>query len=1083
MSDLDFSEEIFSDSRLRSLGGSTIFERGRSYFLQGRVELISLEGTRAHLHVLGSFEYCVDILIDYGDFYAECICPHAESGYFCKHIVAACLALRGHFRESTAGRWKLRIQTALSAVPSILASSRRPDEFLLLFSLQHSYSYWTLNPLILPRRSIPDALWSPDNPADPQEIVEILEHNRWLAEKVRRPRRSLDRSDCLNCGADLVTIANVILGSERTSSTSYYYAYKPPVAEQLALLMGKDAPVFLGTTHTPLERRLIMPPEEASLELEIRRPQDGGAQLRTLLRAGELLTPLQAGQYGLITRDPPWLLSGEYLLRLAKDGAADFAEVMLQSPEIHVPAADETEFLEEFLVPLASHVPVRGDQIHWEQIEAGSFKKRLYLSEEAGVLAARLRFLYEDYELAYDPDLPEVSVRRKKDGSWTLVRISRDPRSEERIYRSISSARYGLKYGRGSADPDSFLLRARVDPIDFLLTKIPNLLADGFEIFGEDELKTARVNRNRPTISLNVTTGIDWFDIQAEVRFGDVSVSLTEIRRALRRKKRYVKLADETIGEIPASWISKYQHLFGLGEQNEQGARFSSHHVTLLEQLLQEADNSAADQAYHDRLQKLKSFSGIAEMPLTENFAGALRPYQKAGYDWLHFLRQYHFGGCLADDMGLGKTVQVLAFLRSLRDANGHQPADLVVVPRSLLVNWERETARFTPETRVMRHFGPDRIKKDPSFDGADLVITTYGTMRRDIQALRKYRFNYVILDESQSIKNPLSQTARAARLLHSEHRLALTGTPVENNTFELWSQFAFLNPGMLGNLEYFKRSFAGPIERMNDDTALALLQKMVFPFILRRTKSQVAPELPPRTERVIISDMEPAQRKYYERTREYYRGLLLGMIEAEGLQNSRMKILEGLLRLRQISNHPKLVDEKFRGKSAKMELLLEHLESLRERGHKVLVFSQFVRMLRLVRGDLDRKDIPYLYLDGRTRKRQQRVDEFQKNGEIPFFLISLKAGGLGLNLTAADYVIHIDPWWNPAVEMQASDRSHRLGQDKPVFIYKLIARDTVEEKILQLQEKKKSLVEQLITSDSSFFKDISREDIEVLFS
>jgi non-specific serine/threonine protein kinase len=355
--------------------------------------------------------------------------------------------------------------------------------------------------------------------------------------------------------------------------------------------------------------------------------------------------------------------------------------------------------------------------------------------------------------------------------------------------------------------------------------------------------------------------------------------------------------------------------------------------------------------------------------------------------------------------------------------------------------------------------------------------------MLRDIDILKDYRFHYVILDESQAIKNPLAKTSKAARILNSDHRLVLTGTPVENSTIELWAQFAFLNPGLLGNLEYFKREFGTPIESKGDQKTREILSKMVYPFILRRTKTQVAPELPPRTERVVYSDMDLAQQMFYDKTRNYYRAMLLGVIEEKGINNARMKVLEGLLRLRQISNHPRLVKKDFRGDSAKLRLLLETVETLLSEGHKALIFSQFVQMLKLVRKEMDLRNIPYVYMDGHTKKRQERVDTFQNDEHIQFFLISLKAGGVGLNLTAADYVIHIDPWWNPAVEMQATDRTHRIGQDKPVFVYKFIARDSVEEKILQLQEKKKALVEQLISSEASFFKTLTSADVEILFS
>ncbi|MCL4825069.1 MAG: DEAD/DEAH box helicase, partial [Anaerolineales bacterium] len=409
--------------------------------------------------------------------------------------------------------------------------------------------------------------------------------------------------------------------------------------------------------------------------------------------------------------------------------------------------------------------------------------------------------------------------------------------------------------------------------------------------------------------------------------------------------------------------------------------------------------------------------------------------------------------------------------------------ASLLIVPKSLIANWQRESEKFTPSLRFLEYMGNFRQKDTSIFNDYDVVLTTYGTMLRDVELLCEYKFHYVILDESQAIKNPLAKSAKAARLLHADHRLVMTGTPVENNTFELWSQFAFLNPGLLGNMDYFKSAFANPIEAKGDEEAAKTLRKLVYPFILRRTKEQVAPELPPRTERIVYTDMDAAQKKLYAQTREKYRAELLGLIESAGMNDVRFKILEGLLRLRQIAIHPALVDKKYKGNAPKFEVLLETLETLQAEGHKALVFSQFVVTLKLLKRELDERKIKYVYLDGQTPNRQSRVDQFQNDPSFPFFLISLKAGGVGLNLTAADYVIHLDPWWNPAVEMQASDRAHRIGQDKPVFVYKIIARDTVEEKILQLQEKKRALVKSLITTEASFFKSLTRDDVKDLFS
>jgi non-specific serine/threonine protein kinase len=434
--------------------------------------------------------------------------------------------------------------------------------------------------------------------------------------------------------------------------------------------------------------------------------------------------------------------------------------------------------------------------------------------------------------------------------------------------------------------------------------------------------------------------------------------------------------------------------------------------------------------------------------------------------------------------MGLGKTIQTLVFLQTLK-ANGSKThsANLLVVPRSLLINWQREAERFTPDIKILEYFDARQKVDLTRFDEFDIVITSYGILLRDIQRLKNYLFWYVILDESQAIKNPLSQTARAARLLKTEHRLCLTGTPVENSTIELWSQFSFLNPGLLGSLEYFKREIALPIEKNGDQEEITRLRKLVAPFILRRTKDQVAPELPLRTERLLLVDMLPTQRKMYEKVREQYGALVNGLADEQSFNQNRMQVLEGLLRLRQIANHPRLFESQYRGGSGKFELIEETLATLQAEGHRALVFSQFVQMLRIVRESLDNTGTPYAYLDGSTKNRQGQVDTFQSDPAIPFFLVSLKAGGKGLNLTAADYVIHIDPWWNPAVEDQASDRAHRIGQDKPVFIYKLITRNSVEEKIIKLQERKKSLVSQVIISDSTFYKKITLDEILDLFT
>ncbi|MBI2333894.1 MAG: DEAD/DEAH box helicase family protein [Chloroflexi bacterium] len=391
---------------------------------------------------------------------------------------------------------------------------------------------------------------------------------------------------------------------------------------------------------------------------------------------------------------------------------------------------------------------------------------------------------------------------------------------------------------------------------------IPLLTQAGFEIYGEENLKLGRINRNTPTLRVSISSGIDWFDLKTVVEFGDQQISFHDIRKALKRGENYIKLADGSIGQIPQEWLEKYKHLWGLAEETADGFRVSDLHLSLIDSLLDEDASIQTPPDLIQRQERFRHFERIAPLPLPKGFTGELRPYQKHGYDWLHFLREYKFGGILADDMGLGKTVQVLTYLQSLQEqAQVKKEAVLLVVPKSLIANWQRESEKFTPSLKFLEYMGNFRNKDVSIFNDYDVIITTYGTMLRDIEILHKYKFHHIILDESQAIKNPLAKSAKAARLLNAEHRIVMTGTPVENNTFELWSQFAFLNPGLLGSMDYFKKEFANPIEAAGDEKTAETLRKLVYPFILRRTKEQVALELPPRTERIVYIDMDAAQK------------------------------------------------------------------------------------------------------------------------------------------------------------------------------------------------------------------------------
>ena len=622
-------------------------------------------------------------------------------------------------------------------------------------------------------------------------------------------------------------------------------------------------------------------------------------------------------------------------------------------------------------------------------------------------------------------------------------------------------------------DPGSLELPARRVP---QVTK--ELVLAGWRVEAEGKLI-----RQAGEFKLAVTTGIDWFELGGQVDFGGQAVPLPDLLAAARRGETMVALGDGSMGMLPEDWLKKYGMLADLGNpEGEDGPlRFGKAQAGLLDALLASQPDIKLDIGFGKVRQALPRFEGVFPKEAPPGFRGELRPYQCEGLGWLEYLQKFDFGGILADDMGLGKTIQVLALLQSRRARRLSKGPSLIVVPRSLVFNWEAEAEKFCPRLRVLDYTGPNRHASRDVFADHDLIITTYGTLRTDIVELSQITFDYVILDEAQAIKNAESQAAKAARLLKARHRLAMSGTPIENHLGELWSIFEFLNPGMLGTASVFKKHASGASAA--DEGARALLARALRPFILRRTKAQVVQDLPEKFEQTLICDLEPAQRQMYEGLKAHYRQALLRKEDSD-LGRSKIEVLEALLRLRQAACHPGLIDPERSGDpSAKLDMLIPQLVEVAEEGHKILVFSQFTKFLGLVRDRLDAEGVKYEYLDGRTRNRAERVERFQTDPSIPLFLISLKAGGLGLNLTAAGYVYLLDPWWNPAVEAQAIDRSHRIGQTQQVFAYRLICRDTVEQKILELQQKKRDLADAILNENRNVIGTLTKDDLEFLLS
>ena len=483
-------------------------------------------------------------------------------------------------------------------------------------------------------------------------------------------------------------------------------------------------------------------------------------------------------------------------------------------------------------------------------------------------------------------------------------------------------------------------------------------------------------------------------------------------------------------------------------------------------------------------MERLKTFTGLTEILPPRSLHAVLRPYQCEGLNWLQFLRDFGLSGILADDMGLGKTIQALAHILVEKEAKRLDCPCLIVCPTSLIPNWLDEVAKFAPELTVLSLHGKDRAKRFRNIPKSDLVLTTYPLLSRDSAILLPVTWHMIVLDEAQAIKNPTSLATQIVCELKARHRLCLTGTPIENHLGEIWSHFAFLMPGMLGSHKDFTKRFRMPIERRQDNERRALLAMRLKPFILRRNKSDVAKELPPKTEIIHHVEFESAQSDLYETLRLTMHEKVRQAVAEKGFSRSRIIILDALLKLRQVCCDPRLIKleaAKNVKRSAKLESLIEMVPEMVEEGRRILLFSQFTSMLDLIKPELDKMNIPFVELRGDTKDRKTPVMRFQ-NGEVPAFLISLKAGGTGLNLTAADTVIHYDPWWNPAVESQASDRAHRIGQDKPVFIYKLIVKNTVEDRIVDLQNRKRGLASALMAERPDATAAFEINDLEFLF-
>lgn len=871
--------------------------------------------------------------------------------------------------------------------------------------------------------------------------------------------------------------------------------YLDTIKARLMPLLHSKQLFIMGNDGNPRWQEVEVLPEKATVLFHFMRNIDNTHYFPTIRYQGQKVE-FQYKQAFIVSDDPAWLVCSNKLYHFDKDVDGKKLRPFLNKKFIVIPKNIEEDYYKKFVSSIITQFDVfaKGFEIKSEaypclpllniaetQQMALSSSSLFDTSPENQVetsdrkVVFNLFFAYGDYTFRFDSFSAPANVSMEKQGDdFVFHKVRRDLAKEKEKVRLLKEWGLDLPNGRVALE--------KATAFDWLHQHYHQLQKAGFRISQQQtETDKKRYFLGYSSLELSIHEGNDWFDIYAIVRFGEYEMPFLRLKDLILRKKQEFTLPNGEVAVIPEAWFTHYAELFAFVEtDNEQNRHIlKKYHVSLVQDL---AHDNLASVVMSRKLEQLRDFQKIEEAPMPKGFKGKLRPYQKAGYDWMYFLNRYSFGGCLADDMGLGKTVQALALLQSQKEHGVTEPS-LLVMPTSLIYNWLLEATRFTPQLRVLVYTGTYRDKNPKLFDHYDLVLTSYGIVRIDVDILQHYRFNYIILDESQAIKNPSSNIAKAVIMLNAKHRLILTGTPLENSTMDLWSQMSFVNPGLLGGQAFFKNEFLLPIEKHNDEKKTQRLYHLIKPFMLRRHKSQVATELPPKIESVQYCEMAEEQEKEYEEAKSYYRNMILQHIEDEGISKSQMMVLQGLTKLRQIANHPRLVDGDYEGESGKLTDVLRKMETVIKANHKILIFSQFVKHLAVFKEHLDSQGMPYAYLDGSTYDRQEQVSLFQNDESIKIFLISLKAGGLGLNLTAAEYVFILDPWWNPAIESQAIDRAHRIGQEKTVFTYKFISKNTVEEKILALQKSKLRLADGLITTEETFVKSLSKADVMALLA
>jgi len=1057
------ANEEFNYKFLKEKAGAGAWRRGYELYTKQGMILESYPEKNFYMgKVKGNFQafYNTDLIFKKNKVEARCNCPLKDE--WCKHSVAIALkAINEHAYED----WletKLGIHTDFPDENTAL--TEEPDgSYIFHFNSKRKVNFFS----ILVR--------SRENGKIVRQIENVL---RGIIEEQRNNKKfKLNNSQMV----EIEIFKQLLLISRQDKKAGWYDIPITKFGPMFELLAKADEVLDEKT-----KERLKFTDEEWKLELSVSSGQSG-----TLLLALEWHRPDKDDIYPLeevryFSKHLKW---GRYKNVIFPTNVAMQAipANILKSSFTELKDAEGGKFIYEDLPEIQKVIKVNVDEnISKLMLENRPPVKVVSLGIDYDQsLKASLEFEYDGVRVPYSKTtgkkLPYVTV--KKPNEDLIYWVKRDIDHEQAAYNMLLACRFVPMQTNN-------LALEKENAIDFYNYHIKQAGED-WKFVEKDDMNFFKVLDEKFTLCADIDFSEetkDSFEINLYGRVGENKLTFDEIYEILQSGEKYSRIRSLGFVEFPSQdlyALMKAFNTFDVYRNNDNKFIVKTYRAGLISELKNLNVETNLSKEFEEFWSQMSSFSTADATALPKEVHAEFREYQKKGFGWLWFMYKYGLNGILADDMGLGKTLQALTVLQEAKDTDGPAPT-LVVCPTTVVFNWENEIEKFAPELTHLRITGTERaslFKKIPEYD---IIITSYALIRRDIAKLKDFNFRYVILDESQNIKNAGSQTAQAVKRLQAEHKLALSGTPIENKLEELWSVFDFLMPGFLFDMHEFNYRYVSPIMEREDKTVEKRLKMQIFPFILRRMKRDVAKDLPDKVENVAYCELTDEQKDFYLQVLDSTKEELFKSIEEKGLEKSRLSIFSALLRLRQICCHPRLYDKENVKKiisSGKFEKLKVMLEEIISEGHRVLLFSQFVEMLDIIKAWLEREGIKYSYLTGKTKDRQEAVESFNNDPTVPIFLISLKAGGTGLNLTGADYVIHYDPWWNPAVEDQATDRAYRIGQTKKVFVYRLITKNTVEEKIQKLKMFKRDLVDSVISIDRNITKSLTMEDIEEIFS